>query len=179
MPANLYIIGTMNTADKSLVQMDEALRRRFAFEELMPQPELLDKQYQELQVPKSDADTYKDILLKLNDTIIDTGERMRQYRDKQIGHSYFWNIKKDNHLRLVIKYQIIPLLQDYFYDDYAEIKGILGDEIITKENRQSDLLDKGNEAKLKDALLKALNPSKNTEQKKSTKDTEKVEVDDD
>ena len=177
MPANLYIIGTMNTADKSLVQMDEALRRRFAFEELMPEPKLLDRRYQELQVPKSDAATYKDILIKLNDTIVH--ERMKEYRDKQVGHSYFWNIKNDNDLRLVIRYQIIPLLQDYFYDDYAEIKGILGDEIITKENRQSDLLDKGNEAKLKDALLKALNPSKNTEQKKSTKDTEKVEVDDD
>jgi hypothetical protein len=169
----------MNTADKSLVQMDEALRRRFAFEELMPQPELLDKRYQELQVPKSDADTYKDILIKLNDIIVDTDERMRQYRDKQIGHSYFWNIDNDNHLRLVIKYQIIPLLQDYFYDDYAEIKRILGDEIIGEDNRQSKLLDKGNEAKLKDALLKALNPSKNTEQEKSTKDSEKVEDGDD
>jgi 5-methylcytosine-specific restriction protein B len=145
----------------------------------MPQPELLDKRYQELQVPKSDADTYKDILVKLNDKITNSDEKKRQYRDKQVGHSYFWNIENDNDLRLVIKYQIIPLLQDYFYDDYAEIKGILGDEIITKENRQSDLLDKGNEAKLKNALLKALNPSKNTEQKKSTKDTEKVEVDDD
>ena len=169
----------MNTADKSLVQMDEALRRRFAFEELMPQPHLLDKRYQELQVPKSNADTYKDILIKLNDTIVDTDERMKQYRDKQVGHSYFWDIKNDNDLRLVIRYQIIPLLQDYFYDDYAEIRRILGDKIIGKDNRQSDLLDKGNEAKLKDALLKALNPSKNTEQEKSTKDTEKVEDDDD
>ncbi len=69
-------------------------------------------------------------------------------------------------------------MQDYFYDDYAEIKRILGDEIIGKDNRQSDLLDKGNEAKLKDALLKALNPSKKTEQGKS-KDTEQEEDADD
>ena len=169
-PRNLYIIGTMNTADKSLVQMDEALRRRFAFEELMPDTALLDDR---------PARKYKEILVLLNRKIVYTKERMKQYRDKQIGHSYFWNIKKDNHLRLVIKYQIIPLLQDYFYDDYAEIRRILGDEIIGKDNRQSDLLDKGNEAKLKNALLKALNPSKNTEQEKSTKDTEKVEDDDD
>jgi len=167
-PDNLYIIGTMNTADKSLVQMDEALRRRFAFEELMPNPELLDDR---------PARKYKDILEKLNKKIVDTDERMKQYRDKQVGHSYFWDIKNDNELRLVIKYQIIPLLQDYFYDDYAEIKRILGDEIIGKDNRQSDLLDKGNEAKLKDALLKALNPSKKTEQGKS-KDTEQEEDDD-
>ena len=158
----------MNTADKSLVQMDEALRRRFAFEELMPNPELLDDR---------PARKYKDILEKLNKKIVDTDERMKQYRDKQVGHSYFWDIKNDNELRLVIKYQIIPLLQDYFYDDYAEIKRILGDEIIGKDNRQSDLLDKGNEAKLKDALLKALNPSKKTEQGKS-KDTEQEEDDD-
>ena len=144
----------MNTADKSLVQMDEALRRRFVFEELMPDPDLLDKQYQELGVPKSDADTYKDLLIKLNKKII-SGDRMRQYRDKQVGHSYFWNIENDNRLRLVIKYQIIPLLQDYFYDDYTEIKGILGDKIIGEDNRPTNLLDKGNETELIGALLTA------------------------
>ena len=73
-------------------------------------------------------------------------------------------IKNDNYLRLVIKYQIIPLLQDYFYDDYAEIKNILGDKIIGTDNRQSKLLEKGNEVGLKKALLEALNPSKNADE---------------
>ena len=135
----------MNTADKSLVQMDEALRRRFAFEELMPEPDLLDDR---------PAAKYKHILEKLNKKII-SGDRMRQYRDKQVGHSYFWNVENDNDLRLVIKYQIIPLLQDYFYDDYAEIKGILGNKIIGEDNRPTNLLDKGNEAELMGALLTA------------------------
>ena len=146
-PKNLYIIGTMNTADKSLVQMDEALRRRFAFEELMPDAALLDDR---------PARKYKEILVLLNKRIVNTKERMKQYRDKQIGHSYFWNMEDDEDLRLVIKYQIIPLLQDYFYDDYEEIKTILGNEIIGPDNRPSYLLDQGNETKLKDAMLDAL-----------------------
>ena len=155
-PENLFIIGTMNTADKSLVQMDEALRRRFGFEELMPNADLLDKRYEEESVPKSDAADYKHILEKLNDKIV-AGDRMRQYRDKQIGHSYFWDIENDHDLRFVIKYQIIPLLQDYFYDDYEEIKTVLGNKIIGKDNRPTGLLDKGRETDLKAALLNFLN----------------------
>ena len=155
-PENLFIIGTMNTADKSLVQMDEALRRRFGFEELMPNADLLDKRYEELSVPKSDAADYKHILEKLNDKIVEGEDRKRQNRDKQIGHSYFWDIKNDHRLRFAIKYQIIPLLQDYFYDDYEQIKTVLGSKIIGKDNRPTGLLDKGRETDLKVALLNFL-----------------------
>ena len=93
--------------------------------------------------------------MKLNDKIV-AGDRMRQYRDKQIGHSYFWDIENDLHLRFAIKYQIIPLLQDYFYDDYDEIKTVLGNKIIGKQNRPTGLLDKGRETDLKVALLNFL-----------------------
>jgi len=162
-PENLYIIGTMNTADKSLVQMDEALRRRFGFEELMPNANLLDKR---------PASKYKEILVKLNNKIVDTPERMKQYRDKQIGHSYFWDIKDDEDLQFVIKYQIIPLLQDYFYDDYEQIKIILGKKIIGKDNRPTELLAKGRESDLKDALLNFLNNKEQPEPEQEPEENE-------
>ena len=101
---------------------------------------------------------------KLNQKIVSTPERMKQYRDKQIGHSYFWDIENDADLQFVIKYQIIPLLQDYFYDDYEEIKTILGDKIIGSDNRPTDLLDSGKETELKKVLLDFLNNKEESEQ---------------
>ena len=140
-PTNLYIIATMNTADKSLVQMDEALRRRFIFEELMPEPNLLKDN-------NRPGKKYIDILENINKKIIE-GENIKQFRDRQIGHSFFWNDPfGDKELRLVIKYQIFPLLQDYFYDDYNEIRRILGDKIIGSDNRLGKILNEGNETEL-------------------------------
>jgi MoxR-like ATPase len=146
-PENLYLIGTMNTADKSLVQMDEALRRRFAFLELMPEPDLLDGRTSE---------KYKDIMEKINAKIVNTPERMKQYRDRQIGHTYFWNLKNDEDLRFMIKYKIIPLLQDYFYDDYGEIREILGTKIIGNDNRPGSILDKESKESLADEIREHL-----------------------
>ena len=154
-PKNLYIIGTMNTADKSLVQMDEALRRRFVFEELMPEPDLLETE-------NRPGKKYKDILENINKKIIEDG-RIKQFRDRQIGHSYFWpDPFGDKQMRLVIKYQIIPLLQDYFYDDYEEIKRILGSKIIGPDNRPGKILDEGNESELIRELRSHLNNKKET-----------------
>ncbi|MDC0210996.1 AAA family ATPase, partial [Candidatus Nitrosopelagicus sp.] len=156
-PENLYIIGTMNTADKSLVQMDEALRRRFVFEELMPEPDLLEKE-------DRPGKKYKDILENINKKIVDNEERMKQFRDRQIGHSYFWKEPfGDKQMRLVIKYQIIPLLQDYFYDDYEEIKRILGKKIIGKDNRPGPILDEGNEKDLITELRRHLSGKSSAE----------------
>ena len=154
-PENLIIIGTMNTADKSLVQMDEALRRRFVFEELMPEPELL-------ETLNSPGKKYKDILVNINKKIIE-GDNIKQFRDRQIGHSYFMEEPfGDKELRLVIKYQILPLLQDYFYDDYEEIKRILGSKIIGPDNRPGKILDEGNESELIRELRLHLNNKKET-----------------
>jgi len=155
-PENLYIIGTMNTADKSLVQMDEALRRRFVFEELMPEPDLLEKE-------DRPGKKYKDILEDINKKIVE-GDRIKQFRDRQIGHSYFWKEPfGDKQMRLVIKYQIIPLLQDYFYDDYEEIKRILGNKIIGKDNRPGPILDEGNEKDLITELRRHLSGKSSAE----------------
>jgi len=156
-PENLRIIGTMNTADKSLMQMDDALKRRFVFEELMPDTNALLEHLKNEGV--KNAEDYKKILDKINDKILGKGsddaeQKMKQFRDRQIGHSYFWKIKNAENLQSVIKYDIIPLLQDYFYGDYNEIRKILGGEIISEDNRTTSLVDNRKEANdLKDKLL--------------------------
>lgn len=157
-PPNLRIIATMNTADKSLMQMDDALKRRFVFEELMPDTTALLEHLKKEKV--ANAEDYKKILDRINEKILGKGkddyeQKMKQFRDRQIGHSYFWEIKNDENLQSVIKYDIIPLLQDYFYGDYNEIKKILGDKIISDDSRSTNLvIDKSKANELKTELLK-------------------------
>jgi len=158
----------MNTADKSLMQMDDALKRRFVFEELMPDTALLKKHLEENGV--TNASEYSNILKRINKKILEKGnenenenERMKQFRDRQIGHSYFWKLQNDDDLQKVIKYDIIPLLQDYFYGDYSKIREILSKEkdnefsIIGKDNRTTDLVnDVSQSSKLREKLLEIL-----------------------
>ena len=116
-PANLYILGTMNTADRSIAMLDTALRRRFDFIEMMPVPALLEN---------CEGVDLCQLLTALN-------ERIEYYYDREhaIGHAYFMNdkgcIKTLNQLRAVFSTKIIPLLQEYFFDDYERIKLILND----------------------------------------------------
>lgn len=113
-PNNLYIIGTMNTADRSVEALDTALRRRFSFEEMMPKPELLE---------------YKEICgVKLSDLLETVNARIVALKDRehQIGHSYFMECKTEKDLKIVFKDKIIPLLQEYFYGDYKKIYYVLG-----------------------------------------------------
>jgi 5-methylcytosine-specific restriction protein B len=113
-PNNLYIIGTMNTADRSVEALDTALRRRFSFEEMMPKPELLNG--------KTVCGVGLDSLLEtINKRIVALKDR-----EHQIGHSYFMGLKTDSDLKNVFKDKIIPLLQEYFYDDYKKIYYVLG-----------------------------------------------------
>lgn len=111
-PKNLLIIGTMNTADRSIAQIDTALRRRFAFEELMPESELVDT--------KINGISLKALLEELNNRIRAEGVSLR---DKQIGHSYFMKVKTLSDLRITFAVEIVPLLQDYFYSDYKKNRG--------------------------------------------------------
>jgi DNA polymerase III delta prime subunit len=163
-PENLIIIGTMNTADKSLMQMDDALKRRFVFEELMPDTKLLEEELTKNKI--SNSKDYSKILKRINEKITGDGkkdEAMIQFRDRQIGHSYFWKLQNDDDLQKVIKYDIIPLLQDYFYGDYSKIREILGNKkddeftIIGKDNRTTDLVnDISQSHELRQKLLKIL-----------------------
>ena len=106
-PSNLYIIGTMNTADKSIALLDIALRRRFEFESMYPLYEIDGNEIYD-----------KDILFKINERIIEL-----KGHDFQIGHSYFMNENKDLAERMNKK--VIPLLLEYFMNDKKEVKGIL------------------------------------------------------
>lgn len=120
-PKNVYIIGTMNTADRSIALMDTALRRRFVFVEMMPNSEL----FNDVDI---DGVSVKMLLEAINNRI-----HYLYDREHTIGHAYFMDLlKKENRnintLRRILKNSILPLLQEYFYDDYDKIAEILGDK---------------------------------------------------
>lgn len=118
-PENLFIIGTMNTADRSLVQIDAALRRRFAFVELMPQPDLLEDRAVG-RIP------LQGLLAGLNQRLAKEG-----MREMQIGHSYFMDVDTPEDLRFVFLHEIIPLLKDYFFDEAEKLSNrILGRDLV-------------------------------------------------
>ena len=110
----------MNTADRSIALMDTALRRRFNFVEMMPRPELL----------PTDVDGVN--LQKLLETL---NERIETLLDREhtIGHAYFMKCKDREDIAEVFIKKIIPLLQEYFFDDYEQIREVLGDKFIARE----------------------------------------------
>lgn len=115
-PANLFIIGTMNTADRSVEALDTALRRRFSFVEMPPR--------YDLEGLQKEVEGYKlaDILRKINRRI----EKLLG-KDNLIGHSYFLCVNSTEDLRAAFQNKIIPLLQEYFYGDYGKIGLVLGE----------------------------------------------------
>ncbi|WP_392563961.1 AAA family ATPase [Orbus wheelerorum] len=118
-PSNLYIIGTMNTADRSVEALDTALRRRFCFTEMLPDPAcLVDDNKNPINI---DGIVLKDLLTTINKRI----ERLLD-RDHQIGHSYFINVKDKADLANVFNNKVVPLLQEYFFNDYGKIGLVLG-----------------------------------------------------
>lgn len=125
-PDNVYIIGTMNTADRSLTSMDTALRRRFVFEEVKPNPLLLNGVIVDgVEIEKLMSTLNKRIALLLS-------------RDYQLGHSYFLPLRELPSMQLlgdIFEKQIIPLLQEYFFDDWEKIHRVLGDHNKTKPNQ--------------------------------------------
>lgn len=128
-PDNVYIIGTMNTADRSIATIDTALRRRFRFKEMMP-----------------DADVLKGISVKdisVSEMLARMNKRISVLYDREhtIGHAYFIPLRDNptiDQLAEIFENAIVPLLQEYFYEDYEKIRLVLGDN--NKDNKEEQFI---------------------------------------
>ena len=128
LPQNLYLLGTMNTADRSIAPLDIALRRRFEFEELPPEPQRLN-------------DINLDESIDLQAMLRSINRRLEWFldRDHLIGHAYFLDIEskegltKKERLDRIMRHKIIPLVAEYFYDDWNKVISVLGDGFIKRE----------------------------------------------
>jgi len=117
-PKNVYLIGTMNTADRSLAGLDIALRRRFVFREMPPRPELLD----DVQVAGLNIGQLLRVMNQRIEVLLD--------RDHCLGHAYFVPLKEEatiERLEVIFRNQILPLLQEYFFEDWQRIQWVLND----------------------------------------------------
>lgn len=149
-PPNLFVLGTMNTADRSIRLLDAALRRRFAFIELMPQPELL----KGVNIGGLALDKF---LTELN-------LRIARYenREKQIGHSYFLEngrpITTAEDFARIFRQEVLPLLQEFAYDDFGELKKYLGPLLVDATAKDLTWEDFSNPTALIDLLIAEYQP---------------------
>lgn len=129
-PPNLYIIGTMNTADRSIEALDTALRRRFSFIEMPAKHEII----------RSQGNVPDGILngIDLTDLLKTINKRIEKLIDKDhmIGHSYFLNISNLKGLKSTFQNKILPLLQEYFFGDYGKIGLVIGTGFFEKKENQ-------------------------------------------
>ena len=163
-PKNLYIIATMNTADRSIALLDVALRRRFGFIEMNPDFDVLIEEHVEINKEQLSKNGVYDLLnksivavKKINEKICDDKSIGR---DKQIGHSFLFKVFSIGDLTLVWRHEIFPLLEEYCYEDYAMLERILGSSLVDRDNLsiRSDILENGKEEDIIAALL-APNPN--------------------
>jgi 5-methylcytosine-specific restriction protein B len=134
-PSNLYIVGTMNTADRSVEALDTALRRRFSFEEIAPIPHLIKTEGKS----KESMGIVSEIDLVQLLTIINKRIEVLLDKDHLIGHSYFMKVKDIEDLKHTFYNQIIPLLQEYFFGDYGKIGLVLGLGFVKEQYTENSL----------------------------------------
>lgn len=157
-PDNVYLIGTMNTADRSIATIDTALRRRFQFREMQPDPDVLEGVFVE-------DISIKELLQRMNLKISALYDR-----EHTIGHAYFTALKNNptiEALASVFENNIIPLLQEYFYEDYEKIRLVLGDnnkperseQFITKDSTDFSELFGNTDFDMDDTFRHEINPS--------------------
>jgi hypothetical protein len=115
-PPNLYVLGTMNTADRSIALLDLALRRRFTFVEMMPEPAQLET--------AAGVDLGR-LLVSINERITVLVDQ-----DHQIGHSYLMGLKDEEDLRFAWYNKVVPLLQEYFYNNAEGLRAVIGTEFV-------------------------------------------------
>ena len=138
LPKNLYFLGTMNTADRSIALLDSALRRRFVFHEMMPDASLLKSNTVQIEESDQIIDCEK-ILNAMNRRITALLDR-----EHQIGHTYFLKVDSLETLKKAFQNQVIPLLQEYFFDDWTKIRAILNDNgFITESKPPKELITQG------------------------------------
>lgn len=149
-PKNVFVIGTMNTADRSIALLDAALRRRFGFVELLPDSTLL----------KDAAPAGIPLRLWLNAVNERLLEKLRRdARNLQIGHAYFMHdghpIRENSRFVATVRDELIPLLEEYCYEDYEVLESILGSSVVDLKKRRirEELFETGNESELARALL--------------------------
>lgn len=136
-PGNLYVVGTMNTADRSIALLDAALRRRFEFVEMMPELDLVPQNIDGVNCRKLLESVNKRITVLLD-------------REHQIGHTYFLDVEDMKSLKRTFQNRIIPLLEEYFYNDWERIDAVLNQNGFIRKIpidpnlfKQSDLIDEG------------------------------------
>jgi hypothetical protein len=137
-PKNVFIIGTMNTADRSVEALDTALRRRFSFTEKPPKPELIKTEGLSGKLKgivkviangiEKDIDL-ESLLIKINTRL----EKLID-KDHKIGHSYLLKVNSEESLKSSFRNEIIPLLEEYFFGDYGKIGLVLGNTFVEKVN---------------------------------------------
>ena len=127
-PDNLYLIGTMNTADRSIQLLDAALRRRFTFLEMMPNP-----QHDGVARDIDGVDCTR-MLAAMNERISSLLDR-----EHQIGHTYLLGVETMDQLADTFQNRIFPLLQEYFFDDWGKIKAVLGDNAFVSARNMGNL----------------------------------------
>jgi 5-methylcytosine-specific restriction protein B len=149
-PKNVLVIGTMNTADRSIALLDTALRRRFGFVELMPDPATLGDTVIE-------GIALRPWLASLNERI--TAHVGRDGRNLQIGHSYLMSrgrpIHEFGHFARVLQEDVLPLLEEYCYEDWDTLERILGPGLVdvAKRRFKAELFEPGRRLELVQAVL--------------------------
>ncbi|GAO27685.1 hypothetical protein JCM15548_14528 [Geofilum rubicundum JCM 15548] len=130
-PNNVYLLGTMNTADRSIEALDTALRRRFSFKEMPSRPEIIAEAGNSIDGIVEGIDLPQ-LLTAINQRV----EKLID-KDHMIGHSYFLNVSSLADLKLVFFNKVIPLLQEYFFGDYGKIGLVLGESFVTLKNNDN------------------------------------------